>query len=276
MGSSYDQAVSALYRAPRGSFVVERRRLAAELKAAGDKVAAAKLAKLERPSISAWAVNQLWWQAREAFEELFETAQQLRAGQLAASPAHRKALARLEARAQQLLSDGGHSANEATLRRIKMTLSSLAAAGDFEPDIPGALTKDREPPGFEALGSASLSDRQIDDEPRDADEAPPFNEGTAARKREAEAAAAEREREREREREAAAAERKREAEAQAERQARRRQLERELHEAKVTLAAREHERARIADQLATAEREVERARAKLDGVQAELDANRAH
>jgi hypothetical protein len=38
--------------------VAERRQLAGELKAAGDKDAA-KLAKLARPPISAWAVDQL-------------------------------------------------------------------------------------------------------------------------------------------------------------------------------------------------------------------------
>src|SRR6478609_4033785 len=101
MASSYEQAVSALYRAPHGSFVVERRRLAAELKAEGDKTGAARLAKLERPPLSAWA--------------------------------------------EQLLGDAGHSASDATLRRVTMTLSGLAAAGGFEPDAPGALSKDREP-----------------------------------------------------------------------------------------------------------------------------------
>lgn len=44
-----------------------------------------------------------------------------------------------------MLSEGGHSANDATLRRVTMTLSALAAAGSFEPDRPGALTKNPEP-----------------------------------------------------------------------------------------------------------------------------------
>jgi hypothetical protein len=144
MGSNYEQAVAALYRAPHESFVTERRRLADELKAEGDKLGAARLSKMARPPISAWVVNQLWWHAREAFDELFETAAQLRAGKLSASPAHRSTIVRLGARAQQLLREDGHSPNEATLRRVTMTLSGLAAAGSFEPDPPGALTKDRE------------------------------------------------------------------------------------------------------------------------------------
>ncbi len=310
MASSYEQAVSALYRAPHESFVSERRRLAEELKSEGDQSGAAQLAKLGRPPLSAWAVNQLWWQARDAFDELFETAAQLRKGKLSASPAHRKAIARLGVRAQQLLNEGGHSANDATLRRIATTLAGLAAAGSFEPDTPGALSKDRDPPGFEAFGIASASDEQIDDEPAVREKSAPRgpahaakNDGKARdtqelasaepheadakrvskaeavkRKREADTEAAQRKREaereaakRRREAEAEAAERKRDAEAQAKRQAQRKKLEIALREARAELA----ERDRLAKQLATAERELERARASVAAAQAELETERA-
>jgi hypothetical protein len=272
---SYEQAVTALYRAPHESFVSERRRLAGELKTEGDKPGAAQLAKLGRPPISAWAVNQLWWHARDAFDDLFETAAQLRAGKLSASTAHRKAILKLAARAQQLLSEAGHSANDATLRRVTMTLSSLAAAGGFEPDMPGTLTNDREPPGFEAFGIGSSDNEPIESKPavhqKSADHAPPHaakGNGTAAeRKREAGAAAAERKREAE----AAAAERKREAEALAKRQARRKKLDSEVRDAKAALVEREHERDGLAKQLATAEREVERARAAVEAAQSALE-----
>ncbi|MET0792984.1 MAG: hypothetical protein ABW061_15795, partial [Polyangiaceae bacterium] len=99
MSSAYDQATEALYQAPHESFVTKRQELAAELKAAGDKLAAARLSKLPRPSISAWAVNQLWWQARAAFDVLFETAEQVRAGKSPAGGAHRQAVSKLTARA---------------------------------------------------------------------------------------------------------------------------------------------------------------------------------
>jgi hypothetical protein len=38
---------------------------------------------------------------------------------------------------------------------VTATLSAVAAQGGFAPDPPGALTADRDPPGFEALGSSS-------------------------------------------------------------------------------------------------------------------------
>ena len=286
MGLSYEQAVSALYQAAFESFVSERKRLAGELKAEGDKAGAAQVAKLARPSISAWAVNQLWWHARDAFDELFETAAELRKGNLAANAAHRKALAKLGTRAQQLLSGAAHSANDATLRRITMTLSGLAAAGSFEPDTPGTLTKDRDPPGFEAFGIASSNTREVDAEEPSAPEGSDSaaherlqQAEAAGRKRKADAEAAERKRKTEaeaaaekRRADAEAAERKREAEAQAKRQARRKKLESELADAEAELAERVRERDRVAKQLAAAEREVERARAVVDAAQAELEA----
>jgi len=308
MPHGYEQAVAELYRAPHESFVSERKRLAGALKAEGDKAGAAQLAKLGRPPISAWAVNQLWWHARAAFDELFETAAELRKGKLSASPAHRKALASLNARAQKLLSEAGHGANDATLRRIHMTLAGLAAAGSFEPDAPGTLSKDRDPPGFEAFGIASSSAEPVEDEPKSERSAPtparaarapdqphprgkvaakpriaahgqPSHESAAAeRKRASEAEAAERKQKAEAEAaarkqkaEAEAAERKRAAEAEAKREAERKQRAHDLREAKAELTKKEHERDRLAQQLASAERDLELAQAEVHAAQERLD-----
>jgi hypothetical protein len=152
MAASYDEAVAELYRSPHDAFVAERQRLARELKAAGDKPGAARLLKLGRPTLSAWAVNQLWWQAREPFEQLLAAAARLRAGDQAGAADRRDAVAALKARAAALLVEGGHAVNEATLRRVTTTLSALAAAGGFDPEAPGALAADRAPPGFDAAG----------------------------------------------------------------------------------------------------------------------------
>jgi hypothetical protein len=167
--SPYDEAVTSLYRASFGDFVAERKRRADELKAAGDKDAAARLAKLARPPVSAWAVNQLWWQERAAFEALIEAALRVKAGDRDASKAHREALARLREHATRILQDGGNAATEPTLRRVTTTLSAIAASGGFDPEPPGALAADRDPPGFEALGfggaPAAVVERPHDDSP---------------------------------------------------------------------------------------------------------------
>lgn len=152
MAGTYDEALAELFRGPHSTFVAERKRLAAELKAAGDKAGSATLAKLGRPPISAWAVNQLWWHDRAEFEVLLETARKMRAGDLSVTQAHRDALSKLQARAEKVLTEAGNVAGPATLRRVGTTLSAIAARGGFEPEPAGALTEDRDPPGFEAAG----------------------------------------------------------------------------------------------------------------------------
>ncbi|HWA72684.1 MAG TPA: hypothetical protein VG937_10125 [Polyangiaceae bacterium] len=151
MASSYEEAVATLYQAAHESFVAERKRLAAELKAGGDKAGATRLLALARPPVSAWAVNQLWWQARDEFEQLFAAAARQRAGERAAAAEHRERLGRLRARAGELLRAAGHAASEGTLRRVTTTLGALSVLGSFDPDAPGALSADRDPPGFDAL-----------------------------------------------------------------------------------------------------------------------------
>jgi hypothetical protein len=161
--AAYDDAVRELYQTPLARFVAERKRLAGELRIAGDRSGAATLAKLPRPTTSAWAVNQLYWHARDAFDELLATAERLRGGELAATGAHRDALAKLRARAARMLEDAGHAPTEATLRRVATTLSALAAAGGFDPDPPGTLAADRDPPGFEAAGIPAPKPREAHD-----------------------------------------------------------------------------------------------------------------
>jgi hypothetical protein len=260
MVSAYEKAVTALYQAPHESFVAERTRLASELKV-DDKAAAARLAKLGRPSVSAWAVNQLWWHSREAFDALFETAAKLRAGKLSACADHRKALAKLGAAAHKLLKDSGHRGADATLRRVAMTLSGLAAIGSFDPDPPGALSRDRDPPGFEAFGMANLGDNAEPaqkTEPHSKAKSPlkhaaaeaKGHHAAEAKRREAASASAR----------AAAAERQHAAEVHAKRQAHLRDLESAVRDAKSELTERQHEHARLSKELAAAERDVERAR----------------
>ena len=107
MAATYDEAVAELFRGPHGTFVAERKRLAGELKTAGDKAAAATLAKLGRPPVSAWAVNQLWWHDRAEFEVLLQTAKKMREGDLSVTQAHRDSLSKLSARAEKVLTEAG-------------------------------------------------------------------------------------------------------------------------------------------------------------------------
>jgi hypothetical protein len=148
---AYEDAVDTLYSVPIDRFVAERTRLVTALRAAGEKDAAARLAKRGRPTTSAWVVNQLYRHSRTDFDSMLATAAQLRAGEREAGAEHRKALAALRHRAAGLLQAGGHGASDATLRRVGATLAAIAAYDGFEPDPPGALEKDRDAPGFDAI-----------------------------------------------------------------------------------------------------------------------------
>jgi signal transduction histidine kinase len=240
--TAYDDAVAALYRAPFAEFVTERKRLAAELKTAGDKDAAARVTKLVRPPVSAWAVNQLWWQERETFEALLAAAARVKVGEREAARPHREALATLRESATRLLQDGGNAASESTLRRVAATLSAIAAAGGFEPEPPGALSADRDPPGFEALGFGASSEPVVTK--------PHVND------------AAER---------AAEAERRRaEAEAQKRRLAERERLSEQVHDARTLLAAQQRELSRLRSEAEAAEQSLKQTQALLAQLETKL------
>ena len=258
---SYDDAVAALYQAPQAEFVAERKRLAAELKAAGDKAGAAKLAKLSRPTISAWTVNQLWWQARDDFDALFESADKLRKGDLRASGEHRELMSKLRQRASAILSDAGHGATESTLRRITTTLAALAASGGFDPDPPGTLASDRDPPGFEAVGIAADVPVERDDKPE-----PPK---AKAKAKEPDDKAA-REAEEKREQAEAAAERRRKEQAETKRRAEIRQLENSIASAKTEVERKQKDLDRLQKAVESAQAAVEKSRATVDELEAKL------
>lgn len=268
---TYDDAAAALYQAPHDEFVANRKRLAAELKAT-DKAGAAKLAKLTRPPISAWTVNQLWWHARAAFDDLLETGEQLRAGKLKAMPAHREAIAKLRANAQSILTEAGNAANEATLRRITTTLAAIAATGGFDPDEPGMLSADRDPPGFEAAGIPMAAASDDDDEPAPAKTHDSDDELATAREKKREAAARQRDADAaaERDRAAAAIERRKSEQDRARRLQERHRLEAALRTAVGDVERREREVARLGEALAVAETAVETARAIANDLESQL------
>jgi hypothetical protein len=145
----YADAARALHQVPLAQFVAERKRLADELRTAGDRKGASKLRQLARPSVSAWVTNQLYWHARDLFDAMLATAARLRDGDLGAGGEHREAIAKLRERATAMLTDAGHAATSATLHKVVTNLAAIAALGGFFPDEPGEMNADRDPPGFD-------------------------------------------------------------------------------------------------------------------------------
>jgi hypothetical protein len=248
--------VQELYRAPLDEFVAERKRLAAELKRGGDAEAAKELLARKRPTMSAWVVNQLYWHARDAFDDMLKTAERLRKGDLKASADHREAIATLRRRAAAILTDAGHSATEATLRRVTTTLSALAATGGFDPDLPGTLAEDRDPPGFEAVGIPSEPFVRAAPEPKHAAATHhPKDELAAARAKLA----------------AEQAEKKRAEDEKKRIAVERHRLEVAIRTAKSDLIDREVDVKRIGKQLDHAQKAVDKQQALVDDLEAKLD-----
>jgi hypothetical protein len=146
-------------------FTGARNKLATRLKQGGSGNEADRVKTLVKPSISAWAVNQLYWKHREAFDRLIATGQRFRkaqtsglAGKVAemrgALDARREALSDLADLATALLSDAGHNPTSDTMRRINTTLEAMSAYASLpEASSPGRLTQDVDPPGFESFAS---------------------------------------------------------------------------------------------------------------------------
>src|SRR5262245_23612501 len=157
--------VDRLFQLPLAEFTGARNALAAQLKKSGQGGESERVKALGKPSISAWAVNQLYWKHRAEFAALLETGRrfrELQASQLAGKTAdvaasgepRRKALSELVRLAAAVLEDAGHSATTETMRRITTTLEALSAYASL-PDSPvaGRLTDDLDPPGFDALAA---------------------------------------------------------------------------------------------------------------------------
>lgn len=160
-----DDELDTLFKLPLAEFTSARNTLAARLKKTGHGDEAVLVQALAKPSISAWTVNQLYWNHRGAFDrliasgELFHKAQRSRlAGKVAdmrgALDGRREALTHLSDLATSLLQDAGHNPTLDTIRRITATLEAMSAyASRSEAPVPGRLTHDIDPPGFESFGS---------------------------------------------------------------------------------------------------------------------------
>ena len=154
--------VDELFKLPLAEFTAARNALAAQLKQRGLANDANLVKTLAKPSISAWAVNQLYWHHREEFDRLLAAAQHFRKAQTSGKIANmrgsletrREALTHLSDLATSVLQDGGHNPAPDTIRRVTTTLEAMSAFASLsDGPTPGRLTQDVDPPGFESLSS---------------------------------------------------------------------------------------------------------------------------
>lgn len=163
--NKFDGEVDALFRLPLAEFTGARNTLAAQLKKSGRGDEAAIVKALAKPPISAWAVNQLYWNHRHVFDSLLSSGERFHRAQTSRSAgkltemrdaldARREALTELSDLATSLLREAGSNPALDTIRRITTTLEAMSAyASRSDAPRPGRLTHDVDPPGFESLAS---------------------------------------------------------------------------------------------------------------------------
>jgi hypothetical protein len=155
-----ERELDDLYGLPLGEFTAGRNELAKRLKKAGQTSEAESVGALAKPSISAWAVNQLARREADRVRELAEAGEELVAAQKAAlagkgaerfdgaSRRQREAVRDLARTAAGLLEDAGNRPSAAVKERIA---SSLRAAS-MDPEGRRLLEHGRLQEDFESAG----------------------------------------------------------------------------------------------------------------------------
>ena len=150
-----EAAIDELYRQPLGDFVLARSALARTLSGAD----ASRVKGLKKPTIVPWAVNQVYWGAREAFDRVRKTGAVVRRAYVSALTkgraqdlkpvlqAHRAAIAAAVEKAVVFARELDAQPDvEATAR----TFEALSLADDV-PERLGRFTQPLRPGGFEML-----------------------------------------------------------------------------------------------------------------------------
>jgi hypothetical protein len=159
-----DQELDRLYGLPLDEFTKARDALARQLRAGGEREAADEAKALAKPSVSAWTANQLARRERMQVRALLTAGERLRSAQAkllrggspeeleAALGRQRDAVGALVESARALLRDTGRPATEATLERVRATMTAAAADEEGATLLErGRLTHDLEPASFGAL-----------------------------------------------------------------------------------------------------------------------------
>jgi hypothetical protein len=158
----------ALYGLPLDRFVPERAALAKQLRSAGDREGATEVGALRKPSVAAWAVNQLVRTQPRATKELYAAGDALVSAQerLMAGEGDSRSLREANAReraavdamivlARGLLSSEGDELSPSVLDRVSYTLNTAALDADARAAVrDGRLVRELQHAGLGAVGAS--------------------------------------------------------------------------------------------------------------------------
>ena len=148
-----NQDLDRLYQLPLSEFTAARNDLARKAGAGGPAIKARP-----KPSVPAWAVNQLYWTDRRTYDRLIKASERVRAGHAQSLKGTKIDLAALELqhdaavkqaadRVRDILARAGDPGTPATMKAVVDTLRSLPGGE------PGRLARTLAPMGFDALGA---------------------------------------------------------------------------------------------------------------------------
>jgi len=168
-----EREIDELFEAPLEEFTAKRNELARRLKRESENEAAEQVQALGKPSIPAWAINQLARQEKGPVKALLDAGARVRKAQeralaggrsdvlRAAQTEERNAVRDLTHRAQQILKDAGRPASRATIERISATLGAAAVTEPARKILKaGRLTDEVKVTGFDALAGLDVPQRK--------------------------------------------------------------------------------------------------------------------
>jgi hypothetical protein len=174
--ATLEREIDRLYALPLDEFTSSRNGLARRLKKEGDAGAADEVAALVKPSVPAWAINQVARREKASMRALLDAAAKLRKAQeralgggdadalRAAQSTERDAVRDLTRRAGELLEEAGRPATRAVLERIRTTLGAAALTEPARSALKaGRLTSEVEASGFDALAGIKPLPAQRDE-----------------------------------------------------------------------------------------------------------------
>ena len=164
-----DEAAEELYGLPPGEFTRARDERAKKLRKSGDREAADAVKALRKPTVAAWALDQLARQRGKELGRLLTAGEGLRAAQeelLAsgdrsafqkAAAAERELVAELTGAAREIVSEAGERVGAGLEEKVSATLHAAALDEDTAEELrAGRLTREREAiGGFGALTAGS-------------------------------------------------------------------------------------------------------------------------
>ncbi|MGI8427075.1 MAG: alanine-zipper protein [Actinomycetota bacterium] len=155
IGDDLPKAADELFALALAEFTTARNDLAKQLKADGDPKASAEVAALAKPSLAAWALNQLARGQSNLIEEMIKADEALRAPKSRAeireaSQVRNEIIRKIVLAASDVLTANGHNAGPAVAQKITQTLLAVGATADASQDLlAGRLQKDLEPGALE-------------------------------------------------------------------------------------------------------------------------------